>query len=155
MVIPMPQDRQPQAPEHRLIRQATPDDVRALVELDAYATAHAHRRVFIHDAVIRQRCLVVVTAGECAGYLVLTDEFFSYDFVALVVVSPMHQRQGLALQLLAGAEALCKTPKLFASTNASNLASQAMLAKAGFIPSGQIENLDEHDPERVYVKFIK
>ncbi|MCF5544232.1 GNAT family N-acetyltransferase [Pseudomonas salomonii] len=151
----MAQDRHLPAPENRLIRQATPDDVRALVELDAYATAHAHRRVFIHDAVIGQRCLVVVTAGECAGYLVLTDEFFSYDFVALVVVSPMHQRQGLALQLLAGAEALCKTPKLFASTNASNLASQAMLAKAGFIPSGRIENLDEHDPELVYVKFVR
>ncbi|NWC47599.1 GNAT family N-acetyltransferase [Pseudomonas edaphica] len=151
----MAQDRHSPAHENRLIRQATPDDVRALVELDAYATAHAHRRVFIHDAVISQRCLVVVIAGECAGYLVLTDEFFSYDFVALVVVSPIHQRQGLALQLLAGAEALCKTPKLFASTNASNLASQAMLAKAGFIPSGRIENLDEHDPELVYVKFVR
>lgn len=151
----MAQDRHPPPPENRLIRQATPDDVRALVELDAYATAHADRRVFIHDAVVSQRCLVAVTAGECAGYLVLTDDFFSYDFVALVVVSPMHQRQGLALQLLAGAEALCKTPKLFASTNASNRASQAMLARAGFIPSGRIENLDEHDPELVYVKFVR
>ena len=151
----MAQDRHSPAHENRLIRQATPDDVRALVELDAYATAHADRRVFIHDAVVSQRCLVAVTAGECAGYLVLTDEFFGYDFVALVVVSPIHQRQGLALQLLAGAEALCKTPKLFASTNASNLASQAMLAKAGFIPSGRIENLDEHDPELVYVKFVR
>ncbi|WP_438866547.1 GNAT family N-acetyltransferase [Pseudomonas sp. L1(2025)] len=150
----MAQDRHPPAPENRLIRQATPDDVRALVELDAYATAHADRRVFIHDAVVSQRCLVAVTAGECAGYLVLTDDFFSYDFVALVVVHPKHQRQGVALRLLADAEGLCKTPKLFASTNTSNLPSQALLAKAGFVASGRIENLDEHDPELVYVKFI-
>lgn len=154
MVIPMPQDRHPPAPENRLIRQGTPDDVRALVELDAYADTHAHRRVFIHDAVVSQRCLVAVTAGECAGYLVLTADFFCYDFIALVVIAPKHQRQGVALRLLAGAEGLCKTPKLFASTNDSNLASQALLAKAGFVASGRIENLDEHDPELVYVKFI-
>lgn len=150
----MPQDRHPPAPENWLIRQGTPDDAGVLIELDAYATDHADRRVFIHDAVVSQRCLVAVTAGECAGYLVLTDDFFSYDFVALVVVQPKHQRQGVALRLLAGAEGLCKTPKLFASTNTSNLPSQALLAKAGFVTSGRIENLDEHDPELVYVKFI-
>ncbi len=29
------------------------------------------------------------------------------------------------------------------------------MTKAGFVPSGQIDNLDEGDPERVYVKFIR
>ncbi|WP_338570035.1 GNAT family N-acetyltransferase [Pseudomonas canadensis] len=138
------------------IRQATPDDVRALIQLDAYATAHTHRRVFIHDAVVRQQCLVAVdTAGRCAGYLVLTHDFFDHGFVALVVVSPAHQRQGVALRLLAAAQAACKTPKLFASTNASNTAAQTLFAKAGFVPSGQIDNLDDHDAEQVYVKFIQ
>lgn len=137
------------------IRRATSDDVHALIELDTYATAHTHRRVFIHDAVVRQECLVAVdTVGRCAGYLVLTHDFFEYGFVALVVVSPAHQRQGIAQRLLAAAEAACKTPKLFTSTNASNTASQALFAKAGFVPSGQIDNLDDHDPERIYVKFI-
>lgn len=138
-----------------IIRRATPDDVHELIELDAYAAAHTSRRVFIHDAVVRQQCLVVVDANDqCAGYLVLTHDFFDHGFVALVVVSPAHQRQGMALRLLAAAQAACKTSKLFASTNASNTASQALLAKAGFVPSGQIENLDAHDPERVYVKFL-
>ena len=138
-----------------LIRQAQPDDVHALVELDAYAAAHAHRRVFIHDAVVNQQCLVAVSDHTCAGYLVLTHDFFDHGFIALVVVSPTCQRQGVALRLLAAAEAACKTPKLFASTNASNRASQALMTKAGFIPSGQIENLDEDDPECVYVKFLR
>jgi len=86
---------------------------------------------------------------------VLTHDFFNHGFIALVVVSPLYQRQGVALRLLSAAEAACKTPKLFASTNASNGASHALLTKAGFIPSGQIENLDDNDPERVYVKFIR
>lgn len=151
----MPQDRDLPTPENWLIRQGTPDDVPALIKLDAYATAHASRRAFIQEAVARRQCLVAVAPGECAGYLVLTHDFFNYGFIALVVVSSMYQRQGVALQLLAAAQAACKTPKLFASTNASNLASQAMLAKAGFKPSGTIENLDEHDPELMYVKFIR
>ncbi|ATN12952.1 N-acetyltransferase [Pseudomonas sp. FDAARGOS_380] len=145
----------PPAAPHWLIRQATPDDVHALVALDAYATEHASRRVFIYDAVVRQQCLVAADANVCAGYLVLTHDFFNHGFIALVVVSPLYQRQGVGLRLLAAAEAACKTPKLFASTNASNGAAQALLTKAGFIPSGQIENLDDNDPERVYVKFIR
>lgn len=150
----MPQHRDPPTNANWLIRQARPDDVHALINLDAYATAHASRREFIDDAVVRQQCLVAVAGEQCAGYLVLTHDFFHHGFVALVVVSPAHQRQGVALGLLAGAEAACRTPKLFASTNASNRASQAMLTKAGFVPSGHIDNLDENDPERVYVKFV-
>jgi hypothetical protein len=30
-----------------------------------------------------------------------------------------------------------------------------MIAKAGFIPSGSIEHLDEHVPERMFVKFVR
>jgi ribosomal protein S18 acetylase RimI-like enzyme len=139
---------------NRLIRQGTTEDVPALIALDTYATQHASRRDFIHDAVVRQQCLVAVAADQCAGYLVLTDDFFSHGFVELVVVSPTQQRQGIALDLLAAAEAACKTAKLFASTNASNTASQLLFKKAGFVPSGRIDNLDEHDPELVYVKFV-
>lgn len=137
------------------VRQAESDDVHALIELDTYAASHASRHVFIYDAVARQQCLVAVDAGRCAGFLVLTHDFFNHGFVQLVVVSPAYQRRGVALCLLAAAEAACKTPKLFVTTNASNAASQALIAKAGFIPSGSIENLDEDDPERVYVKFVR
>lgn len=35
------------------------------------------------------------------------------------------------------------------------LAAQQLFANAGFVPNGQIDNLDDHDPELVYVKLLR
>nr|ELR5264180.1 GNAT family N-acetyltransferase [Providencia rettgeri] len=43
-----------------------------------------------------------------------------------------------------------KTDKIFTSTNQSNLATQKLLEKTGFVPSGYIDNLDDNDPELIY-----
>ena len=49
---------------------------------------------------------------------------------------------------------LCRTPKLFTSINLSNLGMQSLLAKSGYELSGVIHNLDEGDPELVYLKRL-
>ena len=51
-------------------------------------------------------------------------------------------------------ESLCRTPKLFTSTNLSNLRMQSLLAKLDYELSGVIHNLDEGDPEIVYFKRV-
>jgi len=43
--------------------------------------------------------------------------------------------------------------RAFTSTNASNEPMQKLLGKFGFIESGHVENLDEGDPEIIFVKF--
>jgi RimJ/RimL family protein N-acetyltransferase len=136
-------------------RQATPEDVHAMLACDAYAKANASRASFLSAAVEKRQCVVAVEAGDVIGYVVLTHDFFENGFVYLVVVSPAHQRKGVGLRLLAAAEAACRTPKLFTSTNSSNLASQTLIEKAGFVRSGVIDNLDEGDPERVYFKRVR
>ncbi|MBV6662050.1 GNAT family N-acetyltransferase [Pseudomonas yamanorum] len=136
-------------------REATFEDVSAMVELDAYAKSNVSRGELIREAVERRQCLVAVESGSVVGYLVLIHGFFGNGFVSLVVVSPEHQRKGIALLLLVAAESLCKTDKLFTSTNSSNVASQQLISKAGFLRSGVIENLDEGDPELVYFKFVR
>lgn len=138
-----------------LTREARPEDVDAMLACDAYAQAHPGRGLVVRDAVAKRQCLVAVRAGEIAGYVVLSHDFFDYGFVSLVVVSPTHQQRGAGLRLLAAAGAACQTPRLFTSTNQSNLAAQKLMLKAGFVRSGQIDNLDEHDPELVYVKFLR
>lgn len=137
------------------IRQASPEDVQAVLECDAHTQSSASRADLVAAWVAKGQCRIAVEDGQVLGFVVLTHEFFGNGFVSLVVVSPAHQRKGVGLRLLAAAEATCKTPKLFTSTNRSNIASRKLLSKAGFLPSGLIENLDENDPELVYFKFVR
>ncbi|MFO3674337.1 GNAT family N-acetyltransferase [Pseudomonas protegens] len=138
----------------RVIRVAGPDDVPAMLECDTYAQAHASRGDAVRVAVGRGQGWVEVAAGRVVGYLLLNHDFFDHGFVSLVVVAPGQQRQGVARRLLDAAEQACRTPRLFISTNQSNLAARGLIAKAGFQPSGVIENLDEQDPELIFCKRV-
>lgn len=137
------------------IRLATLEDGGAMLEFDDYAKSNIRRCEFVREAVEACECLVAVESGSVVGYLVLRHDFFENGFVSLVVVSPAFQRQGIALRLLAASELACKTSKLFTSANTSNIASRKLIARAGFLPSGVIENLDEDDSELVYFKRIR
>lgn len=138
-----------------ITRAAQAGDVAAMLACDAYAQAHASRGDTVRAAVGKGHCQVAIRAGQVAGYVLTHDAFFGHDFVSLVVVSPAHQRCGVALRLLAAVAAACQTEKIFTSTNQSNLAAQRLFASAGFVRSGQIEHLDEGDPELVYVKLLR
>jgi ribosomal protein S18 acetylase RimI-like enzyme len=145
---------------HRIFtRAAIPDDVEAMLSCDAYAQAHEDqyrdRDQAVRAAVGKGQCLLAMRASQVAGYALLHHDFFDHGFVSLVVVSPAFQRLGVGQRLLAGAEDACTTAKLFTSTNQSNLAAQGLFASAGFVRSGQIDNLDENDPELVYVKWCR
>ncbi|MDN2714442.1 GNAT family N-acetyltransferase [Janthinobacterium sp. SUN120] len=138
-----------------ITRVARAGDVAAMLACDAYAQAHASRGDAIRAAVGQGHCLVAIRAGQVAGYALLHGDFFGYGFVSLVVVAPGQQRRGVGRRLLAAAESACHTAKLFTSTNQSNSAAQRLFASAGFVRSGQIDHLDENDPELVYVKFLR
>ena len=136
-------------------RLAQADDVAAMLACDAYAQAHASRGDAVRAAVGKGHCQVAIRAGQVAGYVLTRDDFFDYGFVSLVMVSAAHQRCGVGLRLLAAAAEACQTEKLFTSTNQSNGAAQRLFASAGFVRSGQIDHLDEGDPELVYVKLLR
>lgn len=137
-----------------ITRVAQAGDVKAMLACDAYAQTHPERGEAVRAAVGKGHCQVALRAGQVAGYVLTHDDFFGYGFVSLVVVSPVHQRCGVGLRLLAAAADACQTGKLFTSTNRSNGAAQRLFAGAGFVRSGQIDHLDEGDPEFVYVKFL-
>ncbi len=135
-------------------RPATKEDIPALWALDPLAQSGDERRQYIQHKVAAGTCHVALSGGQIAGYGVLEYTFFEYGFVAMLMVHPGMRRGGVGQGLMRHFEALCTTPKLFTSTNLSNLPMQGLLARLGYELAGVIHRLDEGDPELVYVKVL-
>jgi len=134
------------------IRPAAEGDVETLYSLDLIARRDEGRREFVRRSVAAGDCHVAVDGGEVVGYAVLSHTFYGNGFVEMLYVHPDRRRRGAGAALLLHVESLCRTPKLFTSTNLSNLPMQSLLNRAGYAVSGVIHNLDEGDPEVVYFK---
>ena len=137
------------------IRPAVEGDVEALCSLDQLARREGGRRQFIERSVAAGDCHVAAAGGELIGYGVLSHTFYGQGFVEMLYVHPGRRRRGGGRALLLHLESLCRTPKLFTSTNLSNLPMQSLLNGAGYGLSGVIHNLDEGDPELVYFKRLR
>jgi lincosamide nucleotidyltransferase A/C/D/E len=136
-------------------REARPTDVEALLGLDEMARTDPGRARFIRGAVASGGCIVAEHGGSVVGYGVLEDSFFGQGFVSMLYVAASQRRHGVGGALLRALVRRCTTPKLFTSTNASNVPMQGLLARFGFEPSGIIHNLDPGDPELVYVRVLE
>jgi GNAT superfamily N-acetyltransferase len=113
----------------------------------------AHRQT-LPEAVASRTCFVATCEGEMAGFAVFDYSFFHLGFLSLLFVLPQYRRQGVASALMAFLEQNCATPKLFTSTNLSNLPMQSLLVRRGYRLAGVIHYLDEGDPELVYVTML-
>ena len=137
------------------IRPAADDDIEALCSLDLIARRENERREFIRREVVSGNCLVAIINEEVVGYGVLNYTFYDNGCIDMLYVHSNYRRRGAGAALLRHMESLCRTPKLFTSTNLSNLRMQSLLAKLGYELSGVINNLDEGDREIVYFKRLR
>ena len=137
------------------IRPAAEADVETLCSFDQVALREEGRREFIGRSVAAGSCHVAEVGREVIGYGVLSHAFYGHGFVEMLYVHPGRRRRGAGATLLRHLESLCQSEKLFTSTNLSNLPMQRLLNKAGYALSGVIHNLDEGDPEIVYVKRLR
>ncbi len=135
------------------IRPAAPDDLEALARVDSLLKTDPTRLAGVAHAIVDQHVLAAVDDHDLVGYLILTHTFFGNGFVDLLVVAPEKRRAGIGTTLMCHARTLCRTPKLFTSTNASNTPMQALLERLGYTRCGTIDGLDEGDPEWVYVSL--
>lgn len=135
------------------IRASRAGDLERLIEMDRAAQQEADRAALIRAAAGGSRCWVAEVDGGVAGFLITTDHFFGQEFIELVYVAVEHRRIGVGNALIAFAEASCPREKLFTSTNRSNRSMQLLLERRGWLLSGNIDNLDEGDPELVYVRM--
>ncbi len=136
------------------IRLATPSDLDQIATFDQVLQTDAGRRTYLERVIAARACFVAVDGGRVSGYAVFEHSFFEQGWVALLYVASGQRRQGIGRRLMEYAASLCTTPKLFTSTNLSNHPMQALLARLGYRLSGVIHDLDEGDPELIYVKYL-
>lgn len=121
----------------------------AAFELDA------ERQAYLRREVASGQCWMVEHEGGPVGYGTLVYTFFGNGFVELLHVQPEHRRIGLGSALMRQCESICRTPKLFTSTNLCNLPMQALLNQLDYTLTGTVHNLDEGDPELFYFKRVQ
>ncbi|MEL5503564.1 GNAT family N-acetyltransferase [Serratia ureilytica] len=132
------------------VRLATETDAAALIALDSAAEDEPQRAAQIRAWCGQGICYLAEEHGMAMGYGVLHYHFFGCGFIEMLMVGERYRLRGVGLVLIAALKSHCRHPKLFTSTNRSNLPMQRLLLNAGFVASGQIDNLDDGDPEQVF-----
>jgi len=136
------------------VRPAGPADVPAIAAVDPVATHDDGRRAFIVQRVALGQALVALDEDAVVGYVVLEHTFFERGFVAMLCVHPARRREGIGRTLMRHAERACRTPRIFTSTNRSNLPMQRLLEGLGYRLSGMVDDLDPGDPELFYSRCL-
>jgi ribosomal protein S18 acetylase RimI-like enzyme len=136
------------------VRAAGSDDVADLIAADPYAQINAGRRAQVAHWVEAGHCFVAEREGRLAGYCVLDRHFFDSFFITLVAVSEAERRTGVGTAMIEHLIGVVPPgEKVWTSTNQSNTAMRSLLPRLGFVESGRIDNLDEGDPELVFVRL--
>ena len=135
--------------EATAVRKAEPTDRDAVV---AIVGIDHHRRARLVSALKSGHCLVLDDGDGITGFVVLRPKaFFGRDLVDMLMVAPTRRRGGLGRRLLQAAVKASSTNRVFASTDRTNTAMQALLERERWSVSGEVSGLDETDPEIVYV----
>lgn len=135
------------------IRPATLNDLEVIICIDEEVIGNKSREVEIRESINNKNCLVGCIDDEIYGFLVYHEHFFGNLFIELVIVSPRNRRSGIAKELMKYVEENCQSNKLFSSTNQSNEPMHEVFKSLGYVESGYIDNLDEEDPEIIYVRL--
>ena len=136
------------------ISPAQIEDTTGIVALDTVAPTDPSRAEHIKEWVLTGDCHVARAESKLVGYAVLNYHFFRMGCVEMLMINPASRRCGVGTALLRHLALICRTSKLWVTTNQSNTPMQKLLHKEGFVPSGVIENMDEGDPELVFVKAV-
>jgi ribosomal protein S18 acetylase RimI-like enzyme len=134
------------------IRRAVAGDVDDMLRIDHRAAQTDHGRAdFLRRCVDLGECLVYLDHGSVAGFAVVKQaHFFGRDFIELLMVDPARRRYGIGRNLLRAALAAAGTEQIFTSTNTSNQPMRLLLQAEGWSFSGELDGLDEGDPELVF-----
>lgn len=136
-------------------RRAKLSDLEKLLSIERGAPVDREWTEQLSERVHSGEVIVFENGDQVVGFVVVRRKtFFANDFVELMIVSDGHRRQGIGSALLNEAVTHSSSDRVFTSTNQSNAAMIAMVAKTGWHLSGQLEGIDEADPELIFYKDV-
>lgn len=137
------------------IRVAQSSDIDNLVHFDTVVLRDAARADSIRRWVESGECYLAEQVEQIVGYGVFNYEFFHLGNVDMLMIHPNFRGQGIGRKLLHHLYSLCKTEKFWCTTNLSNQRMQRLLVSEGFKLSGFVGDLDEGDPELIFLKRLE
>jgi len=113
------------------------------------------RKEKIAEAIANEECFLIMLNHLAVGFVIFNYRFFDQGWIELIIIEEKYRAKGIGMRSLNLICDKCKTNKVFTSTNTSNMPMQRALAKAGFKFAGEVDGLDEGDPELFYYKKLK
>lgn len=135
-----------------MITPAKINDLSEILEIEKSIVGHKNRETKIRKFIESDQCIISKEDGKTVGYLIFSNNFFDSNFIELLMVNPVFHNKGIGSSLIRYYENTISNEKIFTSTNLSNQKMINLLKKLKFVDSGIIFNLDDNDPELVFVK---
>ena len=108
----------------------------------------------IEKAIANKECYLITKDDILIGFVICNYNFFDLWFIDLLIIRVEYRGKGYGYQALSEICKLCSTKKIFTSTNESNDHMRELLKKSDFAFAGQLNGLDEGDPELFYYKVL-
>ena len=144
--------------ERITLKKATSDDTSIAVELDYQLDKTEHvqlkREQKITKAISNDECFIISTDKKEVGFVIFNYQFFDQGWIELIIIDEKYRGKGIGRKVFDLLCEQCKSDKIFTSTNRSNTQMQRALTKAHFDFAGEINGLDEGDPELFYYKKL-
>ncbi len=144
--------------ENIRLREATINDKVSVVDLDCKLDKDGHiklnREEKITKAILKNECFIVLADDREVGFVIFDYRFFDQGWIELIMIEEEYRGKGIGAKAFDLICEQCRTNKVFTSTNSSNTQMQRALNKANFSFAGELNGLDDGDPELFYYKTL-
>ncbi len=137
-----------------VVRPARHEEAPQCVDLAEAVVGGRRSGGLVQTALDREQLLVALDDGRVVGTLAYRTDWFTCTFVTLVSVKPDRRRRGIARALFRAVEERSPGPRLFSSTEETNVAAIRMHRALGFVESGYVENLPQGYRELLFYKRL-
>lgn len=133
----------------KIRKASTAHEIASAVAIDEAHTGSKGRADYIASVAESGGLSVAVLGNAVQAFCCLDHNyFFEKPFISLLIVSADARRRGLGAGLLAHSSR--PLPEVWTSTNRSNAAMRALLEKQGWHYCGELNGLDDGDPEQFF-----